>query len=240
MFLSIAFAFLAGVLSSLSPCVLPLLPIVFGAAISQHRFGPLALATGMALSFVIIGLFVATIGFSLGLTAGLFRTFAAVLLIVIGTILVVTQLQTQLAGMAGPISNWTQNRFGGFDSSGLGGQVALGLLLGAVWRIPCVGPTLGAASVLASQGKDLVEVALTMGVFGLGAAVPLVVLGLLSRESMLGLRGTLMEAGSNGKLALGIVLIVAGLLITTGLDKILEAKLVVISPAWLTQLTTSI
>ena len=239
MFLSIAFAFLAGVLSSLSPCVLPLLPIVFGAAISQHRFGPLALATGMALSFVIIGLFVATIGFSLGLTAGLFRTFAAVLLIVIGTILVVPQLQTQLAGMAGPISNWTQNRFGGFDSSGLGGQLALGLLLGAVWS-PCVGPTLGAASVLASQGKDLVEVALTMGVFGLGAAVPLVVLGLLSRESMLGLRGTLMEAGSNGKLALGIVLIAAGLLITTGLDKILEAKLVAISPAWLTQLTTSI
>lgn len=79
-----------------------------------------------------------------------------------------------------------------------------------------------------------------MGVFGLGAAVPLVALGLLSRESILGLPGTLMEAGSNGKLAFGIVLISAGLLITTRLDKILEAKLVAISPAWLTQLTTSI
>src|SRR5262249_57199571 len=56
---SIALAFLAGVLSTLSPCVLPLLPILLGAAVSAHRAGPVALAAGLALSFVIVGLFVA-------------------------------------------------------------------------------------------------------------------------------------------------------------------------------------
>ena len=66
--------------------------------------------------------------------------------------------------------------------SGLAGQFAVGLLLGAVWS-PCVGPTLGAASLLASQGKDLPQVALTMVVFGIGAAVPLILLGLLSRAT---------------------------------------------------------
>ncbi len=63
---TLGLALIAGVLSTLSPCVLPLLPIVLGAAASQHRFGPVALATGLAISFVVIGLFVATLGFAIG------------------------------------------------------------------------------------------------------------------------------------------------------------------------------
>ena len=80
----IALALVAGVLSTLSPCVLPLLPIVIGAAIGQHRLGPAALAAGLALSFVVIGLFAATIGFSAGLDQGVFHSVAAVLLILVG------------------------------------------------------------------------------------------------------------------------------------------------------------
>ena len=70
-------AFLAGILSVLSPCVLPLLPLVLGAAASEHRLGPAALAAGLALSFVAIGLFVATVGFAVGLDGDVFRTVAA-------------------------------------------------------------------------------------------------------------------------------------------------------------------
>lgn len=61
-------ALLAGILSILSPCVLPLVPVVLTGAVAEHRLAPLALATGVALSFTAIGLFVATIGFSIGLT----------------------------------------------------------------------------------------------------------------------------------------------------------------------------
>ena len=78
---TLGLALLAGVLSVLSPCVLPLLPIVLGTAASQHRLGPAALAAGLALSFTAIGLFVATIGFAAGLDTGVFRTVSAVLLI---------------------------------------------------------------------------------------------------------------------------------------------------------------
>lgn len=238
MTLSIAFAFVAGLLSTLSPCVLPLLPIILGAAVTEHRLGPAAMAAGLALSFVTIGLFVATIGFSIGLDSQVFRIVAALLLMAIGVVLLVPQLQTQVAGAAAPISGWAQSSFGGFDKSGLSGQFALGLLLGAVWS-PCVGPTLGAASVLASQGENLGQVTLTMAMFGVGAAVPLLVLGLLSRETMLKLRGKLMQAGSGGKIALGILLLASGFLIASGLDKRLEAHLLALSPDWLTQLTTS-
>jgi cytochrome c-type biogenesis protein len=67
---AIGLAFLSGVLSTLSPCVLPLLPLVLGAAASEYRMGLLALAAGVGLSFAMLGLFVATVGFSIGLDSG--------------------------------------------------------------------------------------------------------------------------------------------------------------------------
>ena len=107
----------------------------------------------------------------------------------------------------------------------------------AFWA-PCVGPTLGAASVLAARGEDLGSVALTMVVFGIGAAVPLLVLGTLSRERLLAWRGRLSQAGNGVKKAMGAVLAGVGLMILVGWDKTIEAYLVEISPTWLTALTT--
>ena len=118
---TLALALLAGILSTLSPCVLPILPIVLGAAVGQHRLGPAALAAGLALSFVAIGLLVATAGFAVGLDQDVFRYAAAALLIAIGGVLLVPRWQAQLAVAAGPISNWTQNRVGGFAAHGPGG-----------------------------------------------------------------------------------------------------------------------
>jgi cytochrome c-type biogenesis protein len=234
---NIALAFLAGVLTALSPCVLPLLPIVLGTAVSTHRAGPVALAAGLALSFVIVGLFVATIGFSIGLDAGVFRAVAAILLMAIGLVLLVPRFQAQFALATSPVSQWTEQRFGGFAGNGLGGQFGVGVLLGAVWS-PCVGPTLGAASLLAAQGENLGYVAITMLMFGLGAALPLLLLGLLSRETLLRWREWLHAAGKSGKIAMGVILIAVGLLVISGLDKAVETVLVDLSPAWLTELTT--
>jgi cytochrome c-type biogenesis protein len=234
---SIGISALAGVLSTLSPCVLPLIPMVMGAAVGEHRHGPVALAAGLAVSFVAVGLFIATIGYSIGLDAGHFRIIGAVLLIGIGLILVVPALQTQFAIVAGPLSGWTDSRFGGFDRAGLRGQFALGLLLGVVWS-PCVGPTLGAASMLASRGENLGQVAMVMAAFGIGAAVPLLILGVLFREATAAWRARLLDAGKTGKAVLGALLIILGLVIAGGIDKRIETLLVDISPAWLTELTT--
>jgi cytochrome c-type biogenesis protein len=237
MIATLGLGFLAGVLSVLSPCVLPLLPIVLGTAQSEHRLGPVALAAGLAISFTSIGLFVATIGFAIGLDTDVFRAISAVMLIAIGVLLLVPRLQQQFAVAAGPMGSWFDDRFGGFAATGLSGQFGLGLLLGAVWA-PCVGPTLGAASLLAAKGEDLGQVTLTMLAFGLGAALPLMVLGFASREAMMRWRGRLVEAGKGGKMALGALLVVIGLLISTGIDKRLETVLVDASPQWLTDLTT--
>lgn len=234
---SFVLAFLAGVFSTLSPCVLPLLPVILGTAVAESRYGPAALAAGLALSFVTIGLFFAVAGQSIGLDQSALRVFAGLVLVLIGATLALPALSYKFAEAAAPLSNWADTSFGGFSTVGLKGQFALGLLLGAVWS-PCVGPTLGAASVLAAQGKDLVQVALTMGSFGIGAALPLLLLGLLSREAMLRWRNKLLGAGQNGKVVLGVILTLIGLLVLTGLDKQIEAALVAASPEWLTELTT--
>ncbi|TIP38855.1 MAG: cytochrome c biogenesis protein CcdA [Mesorhizobium sp.] len=234
---SVFLGFVAGVLSILSPCVLPLLPLVLGAAVSEHKWGPGALAAGLALSFVAIGLFIATIGFALGLDANVFRGAAALLLLLAGVVLVVPTLHTRLAAAGGPVSNWADRRLSGFSTRGLSGQFALGLLLGAVWS-PCVGPTLGTASVLASQGKGLLQVSVIMIAFGLGAALPLILLGSFSRERLARRRDQLRRAGKGGQMVLGVLLLVAGLFILTGADKQLETFLVEHSPQWLIVLTT--
>ena len=234
----VALAFAAGLLSILSPCVLPLVPIVLGAAVTEHPLGAVALAAGLALSFTVLGLLLALVGFGFGIDAGMFRVAAAAIMIVLGTILVVPSWQMRLAAAGSPVSGWADRRFGGLASSGLAGQFAIGLLLGAVWS-PCVGPTLGAASLLASQGHDLLRVTLTMVAFGVGAALPLILLGLLSRATLMHVRSRLMSAGKLGKGLLGAAFILIGVAIVSGADKRIEAALVDASPQWLTELTTS-
>jgi cytochrome c-type biogenesis protein len=234
---ALGLALLAGLLSVLSPCVLPLLPLVLGGAAARHRLGPLLLALGVALSFVVIGLFVATVGFSLGLDDGVFRRFAAALMIALGVVLALPPLQERIAAAAGPFSDRLDSAFRGAPVFEALGPFGLGVTLGAVWS-PCVGPTLGAASLLASRGENLREVALTMGAFGIGAAAPLLLLGLLSREVFSRWRGSLLAGGKTVKLALGLLLVLLGGAVLGGFDKSLEAALVAASPEWLTQLTT--
>ena len=235
---TLALALAAGILSILSPCVLPLVPIVLGAAVAVHPLGAVALAAGLALSFTGLGLLLALVGFGLGIDAGQLRLAAAAIMVVLGAILVVPSWQARLAGAGSPVSDWADRHFGGFATSGLAGQFAIGLLLGAVWS-PCVGPTLGAASLLASQGHDLPRVTLTMAVFGIGAGLPLVLLGLLSRATLMRVRTNLMSAGKLGKGLLGAAFILIGVAIVSGADKRVEAALVEASPQWLTELTTS-
>jgi hypothetical protein len=77
-----------------------------------------------------------------------------------------------------------------------------------------------------------------MGIFGIGAALPIVALTYVSRSAMLKMRGKLMQAGKTGKVILGVVMIALSALILSGTDKWVESWLVDHSPGWLTSLTT--
>ncbi|MDA9431475.1 cytochrome C biogenesis protein [Bradyrhizobium sp. CCBAU 51627] len=236
-FVSMGVGFVAGMLSTLSPCVLPLLPLVLGPALAAHRLGVAALLAGLVLSFSGIGLFVATVGFAIGLDGDVFRDISAVLLAGLGGVLLSGALQQRFALATGGVSNAGSRFLARMTPTGIKGQFVVGVLLGAVWS-PCVGPTLGAASVLASQGRNLASVAAVMVAFGLGTSVPLLIVGSLSRAALMRWRGKMMNAGRMGKLLMGGSAVAVAVLILTGADHALEAALVAASPAWLTDFTT--
>jgi cytochrome c-type biogenesis protein len=232
-------AFGAGVLSTLSPCVVPILPIILTTAFNQHRFGALALAFGLAISFAVIGIMLASVGASIGISQGGFRYVAALIMGILGIVLLSKRLQECFANSFSSVGSIGNALLSKILINGLFGQFVIGLLLGLIWS-PCVGPTLGAAIALASQGTQIASIALMMGIFGFGAGLPLAILGLLSRSVLIRAKGRLANAGFIGKRILGVFLVIMSALILTGLDKSIEVFLVDISPAWLTDLTTSL
>lgn len=230
-------SFIAGILSILSPCVLPLVPIIVGTALNTHRFGPYALALGLAISFTVIGVFLATLGDALGIDQDLFRLIAAWLLLIFGAVLLSTRLQASFANITSGLGSSGQQLLEKLSTDSLHGQFGLGLVLGIIWS-PCVGPILGATVTLASQGQQLGQVVIIMAIFGIGAGLPLILLGMLSRQVMMNVRGKLFAAGKLGKQVLGGIMLLIGLMILSGLDKTVETYLVAISPDWLISLST--
>lgn len=227
----------AGALSILAPCVLPLLPIVFASAASRHPLGPFALAIGVVVSFVTVGMTGAALGVAVGMNAEHFRLIGAGLMLAIGTLLTVPAAHTWIATASGPLVNRSHAFIDSRVWSGWSGQLGLGLVLGLVWT-PCVGPTLASAMILAARGDELWSSAATMIAFGFGALLPLALLALASRAVTARWRHRLAMSGRRGKMALGAILLLMGTAILTGLDRRIEAILLDLSPQWLIETTT--
>ncbi|MBX9748443.1 MAG: sulfite exporter TauE/SafE family protein [Roseococcus sp.] len=228
---------LAGILASLSPCVLPLLPIVLGAATAEHRLAPLALAGGLVIGFAGLGVVLGLLATSIGFDPEVLRIGSAVMLLLAGLALLVAGLATRLT-MAGeaimaPISALAQR----MPAQGLGGQFGLGVVLGVAWA-PCTGPALGAALGLAAQAGTAAQATLVMAAFALGAALPLLALGTVARSAMPALRRHLAKAGGWGRPALGGVLALVGVAMLSGLDRRVEAVLTAALPDGWVELIT--
>jgi cytochrome c-type biogenesis protein len=228
---------LSGVLATLSPCILPLLPIVLACALAEHRFGALALIAGLVLSFTATGLAVAGVVNVLDVSPDVMRTVAAVLLVTFGTILLSSTLQARLSQLGGPFSGALSMLATRFEPKGPGGQFGLGALLGAAWT-PCAGPTLGAAVSLAAASGTALRAAGIMAMFSLGAALPLLALGYGSRKALQSRRVLLANIARIALPLLGAVLTVLGALILLGADRNGEAALLGVMPEWLLRLTT--
>jgi cytochrome c biogenesis protein CcdA len=233
---SYGLSFLAGVLSTLSPCVLPLVPILMGSAASTHRFGTFALVGGLMLSFTLIGVGLGSLGGSIGLEQDTLRVVGGVLLILFGAVLLSSTLQERFSAAVSRLGVG-QGMLARFNLSGLHGQFLLGLLLGIVWS-PCVGPTLGVAITLASQGQALLQVSAVMLMFSLGAGLPLLAIGMLSRQAMGKWRNRMLEAGKKAKKIFGAALLLIGILVLSGADKSFEKWAVNVMPDWLVTLTS--
>jgi cytochrome c-type biogenesis protein len=233
--MSIPLALLAGMLSILSPCVWPLVPVVMTSAATSGRSGPWFLALGLSTSFAVAGTLVTYLLLNAGLNPDAYRVFAALLLVLLGLILAIPWLSDQASYQLSKLSNLFSVASGPSAGGRAGGQFAVGALLGLVW-LPCVGPTLGAAIGLASMGQDMGMAFVIMFTFGIGTTSVLLAAGLLSGRVLSQWRPGIMAHAGRAKVIMGWMLLVLGLLVLTGVDKMLETWALQILPDWATSL----
>lgn len=226
---SIPLAFFAGILSLLSPCVLPMIPAVASSAMQASRTGLILLALGISVTFAVAGSLITFILLSLGISPDILRYFSAGLMLVMGVVLLIPMLNDRL-------SYWLSllvTRLPGTNvqGSGTGFQLLVGMSLGLVW-LPCVGPTLGTAIALASTGQSMLLAFFVMLSFGLGCALPLVAIGYASGLQL----KKISNSAKYGKYILAIALILLSVMILTGFDKTLEIWVLNWLPDWVTSI----
>jgi cytochrome c biogenesis protein CcdA len=232
-------AYLAGALTLINPCVLPLLPVVIAAAFHSSRLGPLALAGGLTVSFAAIGVGVSAFGHLAGIDDEVVNRAAAVIMILFGTVLLVPRAQAVLSTLAAPLASDANARLGRVQGAGVAGQFAVGALLGAVWS-PCIGPTLGGAIGLAASGEGIGQATVTMLSFGIGVSSVLMALAYGSREALNARRERLATWMPWAKPILGVALLVVGVAVLLHLDRMLEGWILDLMPAWLQDLSISV
>ena len=230
------FAYLAGLLTLINPCVIPVLPIVLASAVQADRRGPLALAAGMSVSFVGLGVSITAFGHLIGLTVETLATIGAWLMMAFGAMLLVPRGTALMVVATAGLSARADAGIDDLDRSSLTGQFAGGVLLGAVWS-PCIGPTLGGAIALASQGQNLGHVTLIMTAFALG--VSSIILGLAH-----GARGVtghntarLRQIARTSRPILGVAFLVVGLGLLLNWHHVIEIWLLDRMPLWLIDLS---
>lgn len=231
--MDVVLAYAAGLLTLINPCVLPVAPIVLATALQASRFGPVALAAGMSLSFVVFGLLVTSVGYSIGLTEDLLAQIGGALMLVFGLVLLVPRANAVFATATAGFAARADSGLGNVDRTSLSGQFAGGVLLGAVWS-PCIGPTLGGAIALASQGESLLRAGFIMTGFALGVSTLMLVFAY-------GLRATaLRRFASISRPVLGAAFVLVGLAILFRLNHAAEAWLLGHMPGWLIDLSVAI
>lgn len=213
-------AFLAGMLTTLSPCVLPVLPFVTAFSLAKNKLGPLALAMGLLVTFVLVTLVISSSGELLGVNPVIIRRISGGLLAAGGLLFLSARLTERLAsslsGLTGRAASLSQRSFGGPVLT----EFVVGMLLGVVWT-PCSGPSLGVALGLASQAGSIGAASVVLSVFGMGAVIPLILFAYGARNILGKVRKHAGLIGGFKKL-FGILMFVFGILIAFDWDRYVE------------------
>jgi cytochrome c-type biogenesis protein len=173
--LSIGLAFLSGGLTVLSPCVLPILPLLLGRSLKSHLLGPLVLVTGLVGGFALTGSLLGFTASWLSEFTNFLRSAAIALLLGLGVLAIFPNWSYRLLSLL-PFRNWVK----GSTPLGLMGEFWLGTQLGLLWT-PCAGPVLGSIFVLAAVNQQVMGAFGLLVVFGIGASLPLLAIAYSGR-----------------------------------------------------------
>jgi cytochrome c biogenesis protein CcdA/thiol-disulfide isomerase/thioredoxin len=213
MLLLLGVAFVAGIVTALSPCVLPVLPIVLAGGATGGARRPYAIVAGLVASFTVFTLTAAALLSALGLPDDLLRTVAIVVVVVVGLSLV----WPRLGDLLGRPFHALARR----HRADAGGGFLLGVSLGILFT-PCAGPVIGAVATVAATQSVTVEAVLITLAYGLGAAVVLLGVAIAARRGM-SLRSARAHAPVVRR-ALGAGILAVAVLMVLGIDKDLQTR----------------
>jgi cytochrome c biogenesis protein CcdA/thiol-disulfide isomerase/thioredoxin len=203
-------AFVAGVITSLSPCVLPVLPLILaGSASTTDRRRPYVIIAGLILSFTVFTLAGGALLSALGLPEDLLRDLAIAAMLVMAASL----LSRRVAWLLERPFLFLTRRRPSTDGNGL----VLGLSLGLVF-VPCAGPVLAAVTVLSASGEIGIRIVLVTAAYALGAAIPMLAIAIGGQRLTAGVKLLRTHAASTRMVA-GALLGVGALAIAFGLDQ---------------------
>ncbi len=237
--LQLGFSFIAGILTTISPCVFPILPFLMASALRQSKKAPLYMILGLALSFIIVGFTLSRFGSLLGLGSDQIRLVSASLLVMTSLFFLsqkvqdfVSEKMTSFANLGTSASHkWKLEESSSIDSLLLGG------LLGVIWS-PCAGPTLGVAVSLASQEGAAFDSLMMMVVYAVGAIIPMLLIAYGFRSFFQKHQGKIMNFSENSKPVFGFIILITGISILFGFDKNIEVLLLNNLPeAWVNLIT---
>lgn len=210
----LAFAFIAGIVTILSPCVLPVLPIILSSSTAGGKRRPLGVVLGFILSFTFFTLFLSTIVSVLGIPAESLRFLSIVILILFGLTLVVPQAQMMIEKAFTSLSSRAPKAG---TQTGFFGGILIGLSLGLLWT-PCVGPILASVISLALTGTVTLQAVLITISYSLGTAIPMFVIMQTGSAALKKVPWLLNHTGAIQK-SFGVLMIVTAMAIALNVDR---------------------
>lgn len=232
MLILILFSFLAGVVTILSPCILPVLPIVLSGSLGGGKKRPLGIVTGFILSFTFFTLFLTALVRALGVPAEALRNFSIFIIFVFGISLLIPKFQLILEQLFAKLSNLAPVAKG---KSGFFGGLVIGVSIGLIWT-PCVGPILGSVISLALTGSVTGTAFLITLSYSLGTGIPMLAIVYGGRR-LLNRVPWLLKNTAKIQKVFGVIMILTAIAIYFNFDRTFQAYILTKFPNYGTGLT---
>jgi cytochrome c biogenesis protein CcdA/thiol-disulfide isomerase/thioredoxin len=233
MIILILFSLLSGLVTVLSPCILPVLPIVLSSTLTGGKRRPLGVVSGLIISFSIFTLAISQIVSLLGISANVLRILAVVIIGILGLGLILPGLNELIEKLFSRLPGLVKQ--GEQQGSGFGSGFITGASLGLIWA-PCAGPILAAVTTLAAtQAVSFGSVVVVIS-YAIGAGIPLLAIAYGGRNLMQRVP-FLVNNARKVQQTFGVIMIVTALLIAFNVDTMVTAWVTDMVPeSWTTKL----